>query len=96
MANLPHAKKAIRQTKTKTSRNEKVRTKIDTLIKKTKKLISLGEEKLARQQLKATYKAIDKAAKNNVYHPNKAARMKSKLAKKVNNIKNVKTAQKNT
>lgn len=96
MANLPHAKKAIRQTKTKTSRNQKDRNRIETLIKKTRKLISLGEEKLAKQQLKSTYKAIDKAAKNNIFHPNKAARMKSKLAKKVNNIKDVKTAQKNT
>lgn len=96
MANLPHAKKAIRQTKTKTARNEKARNRVDSLIRKTKKLISLGEEKLARQQLESTYKAIDKAAKNNIYHENKAARMKSKLAKKVNNIKNVKTAQKNT
>ena len=97
MANLASSKKAIRQTKKKTARNQKKRNKINTLVKKTMKLISLGEEKLALQQLKSTYKELDKAAKNNIVHPNKAARMKSNLAKKINNIKkDVKTAPKNS
>lgn len=97
MANLVSSKKAIRQTKKRTAQNEKKRNKINTLIKKTLKLISLGEKKLAMQQLKITYKEIDKATKKNIFHPNKAARMKSRLAKKINNIKkDVKTAQKNT
>lgn len=97
MANLASSKKALRQTKTKTARNTKKRNKINTLIKKTMKLISLGEKKLAMQQLRATYKEIDKAAKKNIVHPNKAARMKSSLSKKINNIKkDVKTAPKNT
>ncbi len=97
MANLPSSKKAARQTKKRTSRNEKARSKINSLVKKTLKLVSLGEEKLAKQQLKSTYKAIDKAAKKNIVHPNKAARMKSSLAKKISNInKDVKTAPKNS
>ncbi|MFH1547488.1 MAG: 30S ribosomal protein S20 [bacterium] len=97
MANLASSKKAIRQTKTKTARNTKKLGKLDTLVKKTLKLITLGEKKLAIQQLKSTYKAIDKAAKTKIVHPNKAARMKSNLAKKINNIeKDVKTAPKNS
>ena len=97
MANLASSKRAIRQTKTKTARNQKKRSKVKTLVKKTMKLISLGEEKLAMQQLNATYKEIDKAAKNKVVHSNKAARMKSNLAKQINNIKkDVKTAPKNS
>ena len=55
-------------------------------MKKTRKLVETGEKKVAEQQLQNVYKALDKAAKRNVIHPNKAARMKSQLTKKVNNI----------
>lgn len=97
MANLASAKKAIRQTKKRTSRNEKERGKVNAIVKKVLKLIKIGEKKLAEQQLKVAYKEIDKATKNDIFHPNKAARMKSKLAKKINIIKkNVKTAPKST
>lgn len=97
MANLAASKKAIRVTKRKTSRNEKARARLSRLTRKTLKLIQMGEEKLARQQLQATQKAYDKAAKSNMIHPNKAKRVKSSLSKKVNSIKkDVKTAPKNS
>ena len=93
------AKKALRGSKVKTARNEKNRTKFRQAIKKTLKLIELGEMKLAEQQLRSTYKAVDKAAKSNVIHKNKAANIKSRLTRKVQakvkkTKKNVKTAPK--
>lgn len=97
MANLPAAKKSIRRTKRKTSRNNRVRTRLEKARKKAQKLIQLGEQQLAEQQLQKVFKIADKAAKNNVVHPNRAARIKSRLTKKVNSIKkDVKTAQKNS
>ncbi|MBN1618081.1 30S ribosomal protein S20 [Candidatus Dojkabacteria bacterium] len=95
MANLKNAKKAIRQTVKKTSRNANIRKKIELATKKTLKLIKLGEEKLAQQNLQRLYKYTDKAAKNNVIHHKTAARIKARITKKVNNInKDVQTAQK--
>jgi small subunit ribosomal protein S20 len=83
MANLPAAKKSIRVTKRRTARNEKLRERIESLSSKFMKLVELGESKLAQQQFQSVQKAIDKAAKNNVIHKNKASRMKSRLAKKL-------------
>lgn len=96
MANLSAAKKAQRADKKKTAQNRKVKSHFTRLTKKTLKLIEMGEIKLAQQQLPQTYRALDKAAKKGVIHPNKSARTKANLAKKVNaSQKNVKTAQKN-
>jgi len=97
MANLPAAKKAIRVTKTRTARNKRIKTRLSQLTRKTAKLIELGETKLAQQQFQTTQKALDKAAKSAVIHSSRARRIKSKLARKVNNTaKDVKTAPKNT
>ncbi|MBN2100947.1 30S ribosomal protein S20 [Candidatus Dojkabacteria bacterium] len=97
MANLPHAKKAIRVTKRRTAKNQGIQARLRQMTRKTLKLVELGEKTLAQQQLQIAQKVIDKAAKTRVIHTNKAKRMKSRLAKKVNSIsKDVKTAQKNT
>lgn len=97
MANLPAAQKALRVSKRKTARNQKARTRLSRITKKTMKLIELGESKLAEQQLPHLYKELDKAAKKRVIHPNKSARVKSKLTKKVSDTaKNVKAAPKNS
>ncbi len=97
MANLPAAKKSIRVTKRRTAHNEKIRDRLEALTKKTLKLVELGESKLAKQHFQDAQKAIDKAAKDHIIHPNKASRMKSRLAQKVNNLdNNVKTAPKNS
>lgn len=97
MANLPHAKKAIRVTKRRTAQKAKIKNNLKKLTKRTLKLIEVGESKLAQQQLQSTQKALDKATKTRIIHKNKAKRIKSRLAKKLNSTKkNVKAAQKNT
>ena len=82
MPNLSAAKKAQRADKKKTAENRKVKAHFTRLTKKTLKLIEIGEIKLAQQQMPQTFKALDKAAKKGVIHPNKSARIKAKLAKK--------------
>ncbi len=97
MPKIKSAKKALRVTKRRTARNEKLRDKIERARRKTLKLIELGDAQLANNQLQNTYKTVSKAANSNVIHKNTAARIQSRLAKKVNNIKqNVKTAPKNS
>ncbi len=52
-------------------------------IRESRKELESAKSKKAREEAIArAYKAIDKAAKKNIIHPNKAARLKSQLAKK--------------
>lgn len=60
--------------------------KIDSIVKKIKKLIREGKVGDAKNSLKDAYKAIDKAAKMNTIKKNTAARKKSRLAKLIKKI----------
>ncbi|MFC1598220.1 30S ribosomal protein S20 [Patescibacteria group bacterium] len=83
MANTAAAKKDLRQTKKRTARNLAKKKKIKELTQATLKAI---EEKSADAQeiVNKTYKALDKAAKTNTIHKNKADRMKARLQNKLN------------
>ncbi|BDQ05035.1 MAG: hypothetical protein KatS3mg084_0553 [Candidatus Dojkabacteria bacterium] len=48
------------------------------------KLIAAGDVKAASDLMPLAFKAVDKAAKKNIIHKNKAARIKSKLAEALN------------
>lgn len=69
---LPSAKKALKQNLKKYQANLVLRKKLRDAIKKT-----------TSANINATISLIDKAAKKNIIHKNKAARLKSRLAKKI-------------
>ena len=73
---LPHAKKALRASQTKAKYNRRVKAIAMSAIKKAVK-------EPTQENLNLAYKAIDKAAKRNVFHHNRAARLKSKVARLV-------------
>jgi small subunit ribosomal protein S20 len=73
---LPHAKKALRASKRKADQNNVVRSAARTAIKRLR-------TNPLKEHLPAAYKAIDKAVKKGIFHQNKAARLKSQLAKLV-------------
>ncbi len=82
MANTKSAKKAIRVSERKKAMNSKSKTGYKEAQKKLAKAISSKEKKQSTLELLSkAYKAIDKAAKRNVIHKKKAARLKSRLAK---------------
>ena len=68
------AKKALRSSKSKAIQNAKVRDLYKQAVKEAKNKPTV--EKLSR-----AFSILDKAAKVNVIHTNKAARLKSRLAK---------------
>ena len=74
MANIKSAKKRIRTTAKKTTRNRSVKTKLRHVIKKHRTTPSAGT-------LPPTMAEIDRAAAKGVIHKNTAARYKSRLAK---------------
>ncbi|MHC5035920.1 MAG: 30S ribosomal protein S20 [Planctomycetota bacterium] len=77
------AKKRLRQNVKKRAANREQTARMRTEVKKTTRQIEEGQLDQAKDQLKTAMQNIDKAAKKNLIHPNKAARMKSKLAKKL-------------
>lgn len=83
MANKNAAKKDIRQTKTRTLRNAVLKKRMKEAVKAATKAIEAGEAS-AKELIDTAYKAIDKAAKRNIIHDNKAGRMKAALQKALN------------
>lgn len=68
----------------KALRNQKRKEKFNLRIKRiAKEAIKKFKSKPTKKNLADAYSAIDKAAKRNIFHKNKASRLKAKLAKKV-------------
>ena len=83
------AKKEFRKSRRRYVRNLNVKRNIKKLISEIKKLSKEKKEKQAREVFVKFQKAIDKAAQRNVIHKNKAARLKSRLLKRIRKIKEV-------
>ncbi|MEN9990949.1 MAG: hypothetical protein RLZZ224_651 [Verrucomicrobiota bacterium] len=81
MAHTKSAQKRIRQTEVRTERNRAAKSRIRTLRKKVTDAISSGDKAAASTALSALSSAVDKAAKTNLIHSNKAANIKSKASK---------------
>ena len=77
------AKKALRQNIKRRTLNRGKKRRIKELYKKMELLLSQGKKQEAKNLLPQYQKMLDKAAKRNTIHANKAARNKSKMAKKV-------------
>jgi small subunit ribosomal protein S20 len=75
------AQKELRKSLKRRERNLKRKEAIKKAVKEFKKLLEENKFEEAKRQLNLVYKALDKAAKTNVIHKNKAARLKSKYAK---------------
>lgn len=71
---LKNAKKKLRQDKKRTIHNEKIKDTYKQLIKKAK-------AKKSTEAINAAFSSIDKAAKKNIIHQNKAARLKASISK---------------
>jgi len=78
------AMKALRQTTKRTERNAKVKESISYLRRMSRKALDAKDAKKAAELAKAVVKAVDKAVQNKVVKKNTAARIKSRLTKKVN------------
>jgi len=84
MANHKSSIKRIRQTETKKLHN---RYQAKTTRSSLKKLRDTTDKKEATALLPKVSAMLDKLAKRNVIHKNKAANLKSKITRKVNSLK---------
>ena len=86
---MPHSKSAqkeVRASEKRRLRNKSIRSLCKTNIVKAEKLIFLGELELGREAVVAAISSLDRAAEKGVIHPNNAARRKSRLMKKLNQM----------
>lgn len=68
------AKKALRQSQRKAKINKTLRQRLKKIMAKTRKAKT-------QKELTQAYQILDRAAKKGIIHKNKAARLKSRLAK---------------
>ena len=73
----------MRVTVRKTEKNRKIKGQFRSSIKTTLEAVSKGEIDKAKESLKKSIKALDKAAQKKVLHKNTIARKKSRLNKTV-------------
>jgi len=78
---IKSAKKAMRQTQKRTEKNRGVKADIKKVLKEALKAIE-NNAKDVGEKIKAVQAKLDKAAKNNIFHPNKVARKLKRLVKK--------------
>lgn len=83
MAHHKSAKKRIRQDEKKRLHNRYYKKSTRTALKKVREMEDKAE---AEKQLPALFSMIDRLAKRNLFHPNKAANLKSGLAKHIKTL----------
>ena len=94
MPNITSAKKRLRQTKVRTTRNRQYKNRIKSLTKQFNALLEEKNITQIKEHLPLLFKAIDKATKKNILHRNTASRKKSLLARRTRHVEQ--TAKQNT
>lgn len=87
MPTTKSAKKRLKTDREKRIRNLRVKRSLKALIKGLNQDIGLGKEEGAKQTLPETHSALDRAASRGLIHKNTAWRNKSRLTKRVNQLK---------
>ncbi|SHJ79031.1 30S ribosomal protein S20 [Paramaledivibacter caminithermalis] len=87
MANIKSAKKRIKVINKKTQRNRITKSIMKTAIRRFNEAVEAGDVNLATEKFRYAEKKICQAAAKNTIHKNNAARKISKLAKKLQQLK---------
>ena len=83
MPNIKSVAKDVKKSRERRVRNQDTKSKIKTLVKKTRAAMDTKSEQVTTL-VSETVSIIDKAAKRGIIHPNSAARRKSRLMKRAN------------
>ena len=86
MANIKSSIERIRLQEKAAARNKSKRTLMKTNIKKFDVATSEGDRDKAESAFKTAVETVDRAATKGLIHKNNAARRKSAMAKKLNNM----------
>jgi len=83
VANSPQARKRAKQNTVRRLRNHSQRSTVRTAIKKLDAAIEAGDIEKAKEAFQSSASMIDKATSKGLHHKNRAARLKSRLNKRV-------------
>lgn len=86
MATTKSIEKRIRQNEKRRKRNQSIKKRIRAQRNKIEDAIEDGNSRIAEESLSQFFKLCDQAGGKGVIHQNKADRLKSRMAKKVNEI----------
>jgi ribosomal protein S20 len=86
MANHKSAEKRIRQNERRNEVNRRNRSSLRTQVKALRVAIAAGDQEQAKAALNETVSLIDKSIQKGVLHRNAAARYKSRLTVRVNQM----------
>lgn len=81
MANHPSAEKRHRQSVKRAARNQKVRSRVRTVVKTARSAIEGGDKQAASTAVGIASRGLDKAVAKGVLHRNNASRRISRLAR---------------
>ncbi|HID23385.1 MAG TPA: 30S ribosomal protein S20 [Planctomycetaceae bacterium] len=93
MPNTKSAKKALRQNKKRRLRNRSQRSALRTFVKKARLAIQSAGVETAESAVRVAVKKLDQAAAKRLIHPNKAARLKSRLMRRLGDRKRPSVAE---
>ena len=86
MPNIKSAKKRVITSAKRKEQNNVVESSMKTAMKKFEKAVKANDKDQAEVELNTAVKRIDKAVSSGLVHKNKAAREKSRLMKKKNEM----------
>lgn len=87
---MPHTKSAIKrlkQTEKRTKTNRRNMKLLKVQVRALLDAIHAADWPKADEELKKTFKKLDQSGAKGTIHPNKASRLKSRLAKRLSNAK---------
>lgn len=87
MPNTKGAEKAMRVSQRRRTINSLTVNKYKDAVKTVRKAVVAGDKAAAQKALPNAFKQLDKAAKKEVIHKNKAARLKSRLNSGIEKLK---------
>ncbi|MGN0980041.1 MAG: 30S ribosomal protein S20 [Candidatus Avoscillospira sp.] len=86
MPNIKSAKKRVLLTKVSNERNKAAKSVLKTTLKKFDAALAEGNREQADSAYKAAVKTIDESVKKGILHKNNAARKKSSITRKLNQM----------
>ena len=86
MPNIKSAKKRVITSAKRKEQNNVVESSMKTAMKKFEKAVKANDKEQAEVELNTAVKRIDKAVSSGLVHKNKAAREKSRLMKRKNEM----------
>jgi len=93
MPNTKSAKKRLRQNEDRRARNRAAKSVIRAHIRRVREAATAGEIEKAEAEFRLAAKHLDRAGARRVIHPNKSARLKSRLQHMIKKAKGVGQAE---